>query len=338
MANAQQVGFLISGLTDNDGNILAGGKVYTYESGTTSDKATWTDATKTTSATNPVILDSLGRATIYADGNYKFRIDTSADVNVDTIDNLWFGVTSTNLGIVQLKSADYTAASTDDYILVSATSADVVISLPSAATVDGKKYLIKKTDASANTVTVDPNGSETIEGDSTYVLSSQYQLVQVVSDGTNWIISMGSIDEDDMSSDAANKVPTQQSVKAYVDSGTVTMTNKTLSGAKAVGTLIGTEVIGTDSNNYTCIATHTSSTDNKPITGGSYASYWVAGGENGAVWATATTYTKSAVLDDDTFSSDDASAVPSQQSTKAYVDTSVASAIPDLASLSFWGH
>lgn len=36
------------------------------------------------------------------------------------------------------------------------------------------------------------------------------------------------IDEDNMASDSATKVPTQQSVKAYVDSGTVTMTNKTL--------------------------------------------------------------------------------------------------------------
>ena len=36
------------------------------------------------------------------------------------------------------------------------------------------------------------------------------------------------LDEDDMSSDDDTKVPTQQSAKAYVDSGTTTMTNKTL--------------------------------------------------------------------------------------------------------------
>ena len=36
------------------------------------------------------------------------------------------------------------------------------------------------------------------------------------------------VDEDNMSSDSAVKVPTQQSVKAYVDSGATTMTNKIL--------------------------------------------------------------------------------------------------------------
>jgi hypothetical protein len=36
------------------------------------------------------------------------------------------------------------------------------------------------------------------------------------------------LDEDNMASDSATKVASQQSIKAYVDSGTVTMTNKTL--------------------------------------------------------------------------------------------------------------
>lgn len=46
-------------------------------------------------------------------------------------------------------------------------------------------------------------------------------------------------DEDDMISNSATKVPTQQSVKAYVDSGTVTMTNKTLTSPVLQGTVDG---------------------------------------------------------------------------------------------------
>jgi hypothetical protein len=38
-------------------------------------------------------------------------------------------------------------------------------------------------------------------------------------------------DEDDMSSDSASHLATQQSIKTYVDSGTITMTNKSMSGA-----------------------------------------------------------------------------------------------------------
>lgn len=41
----------------------------------------------------------------------------------------------------------------------------------------------------------------------------------------------GLIDEDNMATNSDTKVPSQQSVKAFVTSGTVTMTNKTLTGA-----------------------------------------------------------------------------------------------------------
>ena len=37
------------------------------------------------------------------------------------------------------------------------------------------------------------------------------------------------IDEDDMATDSALRLPSQQSVKAYIDSGTITMTNKKIS-------------------------------------------------------------------------------------------------------------
>lgn len=48
-----------------------------------------------------------------------------------------------------------------------------------------------------------------------------------------------SVDQDDMADNSAVKVPTQQSVKAYVDSGTVTMTNKTLTSPTLQGNIDG---------------------------------------------------------------------------------------------------
>lgn len=53
------------------------------------------------------------------------------------------------------------------------------------------------------------------------------------------------------------------------------------------------EVTGTDGNIYTCVRSHTSSTDNKPITGSDYASYWVLRGDTGGSWADSTSYTSS---------------------------------------------
>ncbi len=246
MANALQVEFLQAGLIDSNGDALAGGKVYTYEAGTTNNKACWTAADKSVAATNPVMLDANGVAIIYADGNYKFVVKTAADVTVYTWDNIYFGIPADSNKVVQSKTADYTAASTDDVILVNATSGSVTISLPASGSNEGKEYLIIKTDASANTVTVDPNGAETINGDSTIVLGGQYQALEIVSDGSNWLDKFTLLDEDDMSSDSDARGATQQSIKAYVDSGTVTMTNKTLTDPVLNGDLSGTAFLDED--------------------------------------------------------------------------------------------
>jgi len=107
------VEFLLSGFTDNSGNPLAGGKVFTYAAGTTTDKATYTDSLGLTPATNPVILDSNGRKQIYANGSYKFVVKTSADATLYTFDNLSFGsdaAAATFLGTTTGSTNTYVAA------------------------------------------------------------------------------------------------------------------------------------------------------------------------------------------------------------------------------------
>lgn len=56
---------------DNNGNPLAGGSVYFYIPNTTTPKNTWQDSSQTTLNTNPVVLDSAGRAIIYGNGSYR---------------------------------------------------------------------------------------------------------------------------------------------------------------------------------------------------------------------------------------------------------------------------
>lgn len=89
---------------------------------------------------------------------------------------------------VVAKTSAYTASSTDHTILGNATSAAFTVTLPAAGTCTQVTLVIKKTDASANAVTVDGSGSETIDGALTYALSTQYQFVTVQSDGSNWQI------------------------------------------------------------------------------------------------------------------------------------------------------
>lgn len=91
MGLAQQVESLWNGLTDNSGQPLAGGKVTTYLAGTTTPVALWTNSTKSASATNPIILDAYGRAQVYADGAYKFMVQTAGNTTLYTLDNLVYG-------------------------------------------------------------------------------------------------------------------------------------------------------------------------------------------------------------------------------------------------------
>lgn len=84
---------------DNSGNMLSGGKIYTYEAGTTTPLATYTSSSGNTAHTNPIILDAAGRVPGGEIWNalqlYKFVLKTSADVIIATYDNVGSSFNST---------------------------------------------------------------------------------------------------------------------------------------------------------------------------------------------------------------------------------------------------
>ncbi len=53
----------------------------------------------------------------------------------------------------------------------------------------------------------------------------------------------------------------------------------------------GSEVLGTDTKNYTCIVAHTAAAINKPVTGANYATYWAQKGSSGGTWVDGSAYT-----------------------------------------------
>lgn len=269
MANGKQVDFLVAGMIDDSGNVLASGKVYTYESGTTTDKTCWTDAAKTTPATNPIILDTMGRATIYADGNYTFLIKDSSDVTISTLDNLYFNIPSTSSDTVRAITATDSIVSSDKILLVGTASGNVTLSItPLASASTGVSFIIQKTTSDANTVIIDPAGSETINGSATKTLTKQFEYMEIASDGTNWVVTSGIapsspivtpniftptitsavlntgvsgtafLDEDNMASNSATKLASQQSIKAYVDAHGVVQRAYNNVDAKATGTTL----------------------------------------------------------------------------------------------------
>jgi hypothetical protein len=78
--------------------------------------------------------------------------------------------------------------SNDFAIIANSTSGAITVSLPPAATANGRVFVVKRVNAGANNVTVDPFGSETIDGAATNVLSTQWAYVRFVSNGTAWFI------------------------------------------------------------------------------------------------------------------------------------------------------
>jgi hypothetical protein len=74
---------------DANGEPIPGGMIYTYVAGTTTPKATYTDSSGAVPLSNPVILDSAGRATLWGQGTYKFIVKDADGVQIgDAIDNV----------------------------------------------------------------------------------------------------------------------------------------------------------------------------------------------------------------------------------------------------------
>ncbi len=120
-------------------------------------------------------------AAVFATGNVGILTTTpneSLDVN-GSIGVLRTGTAST----------DYTIAATDYYVGLTSTSARTVRP-PTAASITGRVYVIKDEagNAGTNNITIDPSGTETIDGATTATINANYGFRMIVSDGTNWMI------------------------------------------------------------------------------------------------------------------------------------------------------
>lgn len=170
---------------DDNGDPLAGGKLYTYAAGTSTPKATYTDSGGLTANANPVILDAAGRADIWLDtGAYKFTLNTAADVLVQTVDNIVGESVNVFGNTVNSISSGESVAISDKGALYECTAA-LTLSLLAVATA-GEGFVFSVTNTGAGVVTIDPDGAETIGGASTYAVAAGAS-VMVVCDGAAWL-------------------------------------------------------------------------------------------------------------------------------------------------------
>ena len=119
---------------DSNGNPLAGGKLYTYQAGTTTPQATYTDSTGATPNANPVILDADGEADVWLNDSlsYKFILKDSSDTTQWTIDNVIGLITNDSVGTASIQDLAVTTAKIANDAVTAAKLAD-------SASVDGDR-------------------------------------------------------------------------------------------------------------------------------------------------------------------------------------------------------
>jgi len=135
--------------------------------------------------------ESLVDFRVESDNNtHMLFVDGSADkvgINTDAPNSgLHINTSVTFAG--KAVTQNYTVLATDHMIFVNASGGNVTITLPTASGIIGRQYIIKRVDSSVNSVTIDPNASETIEGSSSKSLTDQCSVV-IVSDNSNWWIT-----------------------------------------------------------------------------------------------------------------------------------------------------
>lgn len=81
--------FFNTQFVDNDGALAAGHLLYTFESGTSTEKDSYTDQAGTVENANPIVLDAAGRCTLWlGSGEYAFELRTPADALVKRWDDV----------------------------------------------------------------------------------------------------------------------------------------------------------------------------------------------------------------------------------------------------------
>jgi len=92
---------------------------------------------------------------------------------------------SRNYELIKKITASETAGINDCFFVVDATAGNVLITLPAQSKItNGKRYRVKKSDSSANTVTIASADTATFKDET--IISWQYDELESIADGTDW--------------------------------------------------------------------------------------------------------------------------------------------------------
>lgn len=136
----------------------------------------------TTPASNATINDGVYGNISWAENQAPSTVNDSARSVLAHVRAWYNGL----MPYEELVADDVQAADDANKVLgVDASGGAKTVTLPTAASISGRVYTIIKVDSSANTVTVDGDGVETIDGLATQLLRQQYDAITIVADATN---------------------------------------------------------------------------------------------------------------------------------------------------------
>jgi len=92
------------------------------------------------------------------------------------------------LNNIGTRTSPFTADDDDSTILCNTAGGGFTITLPAASINTRRVYTIKKISSDGNTVTIDGNGAETIDGVTTKTLTTQWQFITIKCNGTGWFV------------------------------------------------------------------------------------------------------------------------------------------------------
>jgi len=150
-----------------------------------------------TATTNPTSTDDINAG--YSVGSRWININTNEEYvctfNAASAAN-WEHTTGDGGGAVASgivydvawKTVSFTPDIDEQVLLVTPSTSNISVNLPSATVQEGKYYYIKKTAISLYNVVITASGSETIDLVSSLTLSGNGDSIHIISDGSNWYI------------------------------------------------------------------------------------------------------------------------------------------------------
>jgi len=161
------------------GNYLTSGNSNVFIGNATAQTADTNNSCTIIGANSNISASGTINETVIGAGAIGHGSNTAVIGNTNTERTFISGLTLPYISV----SSTYNALATDD--VINCTTGTFTVKLPTAVGTSGRMYHVKN--SGTGTITVSTTSSQTIDGSTTYTLSTQWSKITFVSTGSNWI-------------------------------------------------------------------------------------------------------------------------------------------------------